>query len=249
MQQKRLLRLTVGFIGTLALISLYSCNKNNTLPNPRPLDINEDIDGNHYDTVRIGKQLWMVQSLRVTRYNDGTPINNITNIDEWKDTARLAKNRSGARCYFNNDSATHAATYGELYNWYAVNHKGADGKANLAPKGWHVPDTTDWNTLIGTLNGNPNFTGGNDPNVGGKLKETGTKEAGTGHWHGPNTGATNNSGFKALPAGYRNNDGNFTNLGNYGYFWSSTGDGSNNAYYQVLGYGNAGSTEPTLVSC
>lgn len=251
MQQKRFLTLTLGFVGILTLVSLNSCNKNttstDTKPNTNtpPVITNTDIDGNHYDTVRIGKQLWMVQPLKVTRYNDGTPISYIVNGNDWAATT------TGARCYYGtnvvgtaistSDSAKYAATYGALYNWYAVNHKSADGKPNLAPKGWHIADTTEWNTLIGTLNGNPNFTGGNDSTVGGKLKDTGTIEAGTGHWYAPNAGATNSSHFKALPAGYRDHNGFFNYLGTLAYFWSSTEYASSTtAWYRFLDCDNAG---------
>ncbi len=183
----------------------------------------------------------MVKPLKVTRFNDGTPILHLKKGSDWANA-----DTSPARCYYgtnvdgadvsNSDSATYAATYGALYNWYAVNHKGTDGKANLAPKGWHVADTADWNTLIGALSNNPNFTGGSHATVGGKLKETDTA-----HWKAPNTGATNSSGFIALPAGYRNFDGNFNYLGSNAYFWSSTAFGSSsNAYYQNLYYNSAG---------
>ena len=228
MQRKRLLKLLLGFIVTLTFISLYSCSKNNSSPIPRKLDINEDIDGNHYDTLRIGKQLWMVQPLRVTRFNDGTAIPYLSKGSDW-----AAAGTNPARCYYgadgsNSDSATYASTYGALYNWAAV-HSG-----KLAPKGWHIADTTEWNTLIGTLNGNPNFTGGNDPNVGGRLKEPGPA-----HWVAPNP--TNNSiGFKALAAGFRSYNGNFTNLGVGAYFWSSTEYVSTDAYHHALVYDSPG---------
>lgn len=240
MQKKRFLTLALGLIGSLALISLYSCNKNNTSPNTPPVVTNTDIDGNHYDTVRIGKQLWMVQPLRVTRFNDGTAIPYRSKGSDWALTGT-----NPARCYYgantgvadvsNSDSDTYAPTYAALYNWHAVNHKGADGKPNLAPKGWHIADTTEWNTLIGTLNGNPNFRGSYDRTVGGMLKDTGIT-----HWSTPNTGATNSSRFKALPAGYRYDGGFFDNLGKYAYFWSSTELTSTVAYYQYLSFNNAG---------
>jgi len=90
-------------------------------------------------------------------------------------------------------------------------------------------------TLIGALNGNPNFTGGDDPTVGGMLKETDTT-----HWAAPNTGATNSSDFKALPAGCRFGDGKFIHLGTNGYFWSSTEGKNGQAYYQILLYNKEG---------
>jgi uncharacterized protein (TIGR02145 family) len=104
---------------------------------------------------------------------------------------------------------TYKNTYGALYNWFAVNH------GNLCPAGWHIPASAEWDTLITYLGGS---------NIaGGKLKTIGTVELGTGLWYNPNEGATNESGFTAVPAGYRYNSGNFMNsLGHLGCLWSAT---------------------------
>ena len=135
-----------------------------------------DIDGNGYDTVVIGTQTWLVQNLRVTHLNNGVSIPNITNSTLWKNST------TPALCYYNNDSVSYAAIYGALYNWYAVNTN------NLCPTNWHVPSYSEWETLITYLGG--------ASVAGGKLKEVGTT-----HWTSPNTGATNSSGFTALPNG------------------------------------------------
>jgi len=111
-------------------------------------------------------------------------------------------------CWYKNDSAN-GAIYGKLYNWYAVNDP-----RGLAPTGWHVPSDVECDTAVTHL--------GN--NAGGKLKDTGTIEAGTGLWHAPNTGAFNKTGFTGLPGGNRNIDGSFNGIGYYGYWWSSTQD-------------------------
>ena len=229
MPQKRFLTLSLGFVGLLALISLYSCKKKNSITETAPTSVT-DYDGNVYKPVKIGNQVWMVGALKVTHYNDGTRIPYVPG-NTWITTTE------GARCYYEDeriDPVQYAAIYGALYNCYAVSHKGIDGKPNLAPKGWHIADTTEWDTLIGTLNSNPNFRGGNDATVGGMLKETDTT-----HWLSPNTGATNSSGFKALPAGFRHNLGSFNHLGYYAYYWSSTEISSNDAYCQKLNYANA----------
>ena len=159
-----------------------------------------DIDGNVYQTVKIGDQWWMAENLKVTHYRDGTEIPEITDDGTW---AGLS---SGAYCNYDNDD-NNADTYGSLYNWYAV----TDSR-NIAPEGWHVPSDAEWTTLTTYLGG--------ESVAGGKMKETGTT-----HWTSPNTGATNESGFAALPGGYRSDGdggpGYFGGEGNYAYFWSS----------------------------
>lgn len=171
-----------------------------------------DIDGNIYHVVQIGNQLWTVENLKTTKYNDGTAIPNVTDNTEWTTTT------DGAYCAYNNDE-NNVDTYGYLYNWYAVN----TGK--LAPAGWRVPSDEDWKMLekhLGMSESEANSTGWRGADQGGKLKE-----AGTGHWQNPNTGATNSSGFTALPGGDRNNNtGTFFSLGYYGHWWSSNADGS-----------------------
>ncbi len=152
-----------------------------------------DIDGNVYNTVTIGTQVWMVENLKTTKYRNGDPIPNVTVDATWGGLT------TGAYCWYNNDAATYKATYGALYNWYAV----ADSR-NIAPAGWHVPTDAEWTTLTTYLGGE---------NVAGdKLKEVGTA-----HWITTNTGVTNISGFTALPGGYRN-----MGIGNYSFWWSST---------------------------
>jgi uncharacterized protein (TIGR02145 family) len=104
-------------------------------------------------------------------------------------------------------------TYGALYNWYTVN------SGNLCPTGWHVPTDDEWTTLITYLGG--------QSVAGGKLKEIGTT-----HWESPNTGATNGTGFTALPGGYRFRFGNryFHNVGHVGGWWSATESSTDTAW-------------------
>jgi uncharacterized protein (TIGR02145 family) len=161
-------------------------------------------------TIKIGTQTWMKKNLDVTRYRNGDPIPQVTDSVLW--TALT----TGAYCYFENDSATYAATYGKLYNWYAVNDP-----RGLAPAGWHVPSDVEWTTL--TL-----FLGG-DSVAGGKLKETGLI-----HWRTPNKQATNTTGFTALPGGIRTNNGSFRTTGLYCQLWSSKGFGTTRAYFRSL---------------
>src|ERR1035437_2785206 len=163
-----------------------------------------DQDGNEYKTIVIGTQTWMAENLRTTKYRAGTAIPNVTDNTAWTNLT------AGAYCNYNNTtSADTIATYGRLYNWYA-----ATDSRNIAPTGWHIPTEAEWRTLIYYLGG---FSV-----AGGKMKETGTI-----HWITPNTGATNESGFTALPTGFRDYLGStpigkFLSLGYDTTYWSST---------------------------
>ncbi len=169
-----------------------------------------DYDGNVYHIVKIGDQEWMMENLKVTHYINGEPIPEVTDNSTW---AGLS---TGAWCNNNND-AGNGAIYGHLYNWYTVN----DSRI-IAPEGWHVPTDDDLQILV-------DYLGGSSV-AGGKMKETGTT-----HWNSPNTGATNESGFTALPGGYRDYYfGNFSNIGSHAYFWSSSEDNSNSAWNRRL---------------
>jgi uncharacterized protein (TIGR02145 family) len=166
-----------------------------------------DVDGNTYTTVTIGSQVWMAENLKTTRYNDNTAIPMVTVNNTW-----FLMTTPGY-CWYNNN----VATYGALYNWYTV----STGK--LCPTGWHVPSDAEWTTLTTYLGG--------ESVAGGKLKETGTS-----HWSSPNTGATNSSGFTALPGGYRDFTGAFYYIGTIGFWWSSTENGTNYAWFRAMGY-------------
>jgi uncharacterized protein (TIGR02145 family) len=169
-----------------------------------------DIDGNVYHTVAIGTQTWMVENLKTTRYNDGSLIPLVTDYFTWYNLAT-----PGYRWY-NDDSATNKAPYGALYNWYTVN------TGILAPAGWHVPTDSEWTTLTTFLG--PDFT------AGGKLKE-----AGLTHWLAPNYGATNETGFTALPGGCCVYNGAFDFMSTTGYWWSSTAYDASNSWYRGMG--------------
>jgi uncharacterized protein (TIGR02145 family) len=181
-----------------------------------------DIDGNIYQTKIIGTQEWMVENLKVTHYRNGEAIPNVTNGGIW------AGLTTGAYCNYNND-VNNVATYGRLYNWYAVNDS-----RNIAPTGWHVPTDTEWKQLemyLGMSQAEADATGYRGTDEGGKLKE-----AGFTHWTSPNTGATNESGFSALPGGVRNFVGGYGGMGNYNYFSSSTEFNSYDAWHRNLNY-------------
>jgi uncharacterized protein (TIGR02145 family) len=174
-----------------------------------------DIDGNVYQTIKIGDQWWMAENLKVTHYRNGDPIPNVTDAGVWSGLD------TGACCNYNNEEGN-VPVYGRLYNWYTVN----DGR-NIAPEGWHVPSDGEWQIMADYLGG--------DAVAGGKMKETGTT-----HWVSPNTGATNESGFTALPGGFRNMSGAFYVMTYSAYFWSSTEYTSGRAWYRSLIYDLAG---------
>jgi len=167
-----------------------------------------DKDGNNYTTVTLGTQTWMAENLKATHYHNGDFILNVPDSIEWGNLT------TGASCDYGNIPGN-STTYGKLYNFYAV----TDPRI-ICPTGWHIPSDAEWTTLTTYL--------GTDT-AGGKLKETGTT-----HWQSPNTGATNESGFTALPGGLRFGDGTFYNLNLYACFWSSTEVTSITAWSRIL---------------
>ena len=169
-----------------------------------------DFDGNIYHTVTIGTQVWLVEDLKTTHYNNGDPIPNVTSNSNW---AALS---TPGYCWYNNDEATYKTTYGAMYNWYAVN----TGK--LAPMGWHVPTDEEW-TILTT------FLGGEETVAGGKLKEIGTTL-----WRDPNTGATNESGFTAVPGGFRLPAGGFGDIALSVNWWSTTEYNANDSWHRAV---------------
>lgn len=156
-----------------------------------------DSDGNSYPTVRIGNQVWITRNLEVTKFMNGDPIPEARTDEEWK---RMGEERKPAWCYYKNDTAM-GRYYGKLYNWYAVNDP-----RGLVPTGWRIPSLADWEKLIKYLGG---------PDVAGiKLKSVSG-------WHANGNG-DNNSGFNALPGGYRSAEGIFYYTKRNGYWWSTT---------------------------
>lgn len=187
-------------ISGVFLIFLTGCEKGENPPGPVT-----DIDGNVYETARIGNQVWMAENLRTTRLNDGTEIKLITKNQEWNKTS------DPALSWYNNDSSLFKVPYGALYNGYtATNEK-------ICPSGWHVPDNLEWKQLVEFL--------GDTAIAGGKLKVAGLSQ-----WHSPNKGADNSSSFSALPAGIRYFEGTFSSLSYFTAFWSST---SKDTYFLV----------------
>jgi uncharacterized protein (TIGR02145 family) len=164
----------------------------------------KDADYNVYNTVKLGKQVWMAENLKTTKYNDGISIQLITDSASW------TVFESEGYCWYGNNNKF-KNPYGALYNWRTIN----SGK--LCPAGWHIPAEAEWTALIKFL--------GDSTTASCKLKETGTK-----HWNAPNKGATNVTGFTALPGGGRNFIGSFANIGIQGSWWTSTEDTEGTAW-------------------
>ncbi len=190
----------------------------------------EDIEGNKYKTIKIGTQTWMAENLRTTKYNDGTKIPVVTDDEQWgKNYKEENSLKEPMMCWYNNDRATYSATYGALYNWYAIN-PGTNGNKNVCPTGWHVPTDAEWTTMINLLD--PNAAGGNNNNIAGsKMKSTGTD-----FWTSPNEDAINSSGLSGLPGGSRDANGTFYYVGATGYWWSSTETSTDYAWFRALSY-------------
>ena len=169
-----------------------------------------DIDGNQYDVIKIGNQIWMKENLKVSKYRNGESIPTGLDDNAWYYT------KKGAYAIHLNNNANNSI-YGKEYNWYAV----SDSRG-LCPSGWHIPSDSEWTTLT-------NYLGGESV-AGGKMKSTGTTL-----WSSPNTEATNESSFSVLPGGCR--DGiMFTDGGDMAYFWSDTENGKSHAWIRTLFY-------------
>ena len=173
-----------------------------------------DVDGNMYTTIVIGKQAWLVENLKTTRYRNGDIIPNVVDSVEWKNI------RTGAQCYYNNDQSN-SYIYGSLYNWYVVNDP-----RKICPEGWHVPSDAEWAALTTSLGGLAVS--------GGKMKQEGITL-----WNTPNTGATNQSGFTALPSGRRRatefmTHADYEFLGNAGRWWSSSQHDTETAWTRAM---------------
>jgi uncharacterized protein (TIGR02145 family) len=192
---------------------ILGCSKSPT-KNEVPAPTVTDIDGNVYHLDTIGTQVWMVENLKTTRLNDGTAI------ELYNGNTRLMYLGGPAYCWYNNDIAFRGNAYGALYNWLAASNP------KLAPKGWHVPTDAEWNALITYLGGGAV--------AGAKLSETGNT-----HWTSA-TGATNESGFTALPAGYIGTFVDYEGLGIRSFWWTSTdGDDITKGWTYYLDGGNS----------
>ena len=194
-------------------------------------EITGSCDGVPYDSIVYGTQEWTVENACHTTYRDGTLIPEVTGVDEWRNLT------TGAWCYYDNDP-----TKPRLYNWYAVMgiHDTDPNTPNkeFAPEGWHVPSDAEWTTLQNHLIANGyNYDG---TTTGNKIAKA---MASTTGWYsltnnpgaiGNNQSLNNSSGFNAFPEGYRGNNGLFYIEGSNAFFWSSTENNTNLAWYRLL---------------
>lgn len=224
-------KLSVSFL-TLVCFGCFGCvtpqPNYTTQPadEPKNVDTVTDIDGNVYTTVKIGNQIWTVENLRTTKYNDGTPIPLVTDNTAW------AALRTQGYCYYHNTTDTEKIKkYGALYNWYVVETK------KLAPKGWHVPSDYEWNVLEDYLIANGyNWDGSKVFNktaksVAAKTDWVATREIGTA---GYDLTKNNKSGFSAIPSGFREHSGDFILFGYISRWWSTTEYDVSHAYLRNL---------------
>ena len=176
----------------------------------------KDYDGNYYDVVPIGEQIWMAENLKTTHYADGTSLVDGTGVGS------IEGDYTTKYQFAYDDDPSNAEIYGRLYTWAAVMNNEASSNTNpsnvqgVCPDNWHVPSRAEWDEL-------GDFVGGEE-SAGGMLKETSYN-----FWMYPNTAASNESGFNVLPAGIRN----FTSFINIGYnanYWASTATYSKKAH-------------------
>lgn len=171
-------------------------------------------DYQKYKAIKIGNQIWMAENLRTKYFTNGDLINDGTGIGDISDL-------SNPKYWFSYDEdISFIPTYGRLYTWFTL----SDNR-NICPCNWHIPDNTEWKELADYLGGE--FI------AGGELKEQGTE-----HWFSPNEGATNGSGFTALPGGMRGYGGSYGNLGYSGNWWSLDETTPSEAYSWALSFNN-----------
>jgi uncharacterized protein (TIGR02145 family) len=163
-------------------------------------------------TIKIGTQVWVTKNLDVTKFRNGDPIPEAKTDEEWE---KAGQKKQPAWCFYENDPAN-GAKYGKLYNWYAVTDK-----RNICPTGWHVPSNAEWTQLTDYLGGGLV--------AGGKMKSMGTQ-----YWESPNDDATNSSGWSGLPGGSRGARGPFDAVGGHGWWWTSTGLNTYDAWARGL---------------
>ncbi len=213
------------------LIFIFSCKKEDSNVHSNAIT---DADGNIYHSVTIGTQVWMVENLKTTRFNDGTAIPNIPVDAAWGTLS------SPSYCWYNNDAASYKDTYGALYNEYAV------GSGKLCPAGWHVPTDAEWSTLENYLvNNGYNYDGSTDGDrlTNNKIAKalaasTNWKTAnGTGNVGNIDYSAKRNvTGFSALPGGLRDYDGSFKWIGSIGYWWNSSEYNTSDAWSRLMNF-------------
>ncbi len=196
---------------------------------PCPLSPVLSYGGQLYQTVQIGNQCWMRQNLNI-----GTMVLSTTSISSHSDCS----NNGIIEKYCHDNDPANCTIYGGLYDWdEMMGYTTTPGVQGICPAGWHIPTDGEWCILTTFLDPTVdcNIWDWSGTNAGGKMKETGFT-----HWYSPNTGATNESGFTALPGGYRSHFGYFYDIGGAGDWWSSSEGATSGAVYRNLAYSDAG---------
>lgn len=198
------------FVQMLIVLVLFSCGNPDSAEDKEhfPATKKEAYHPSDYPfpTLEVKGKIWMAQNLSVDHYRDGSLIPEARTAQEWDS---CFQKQIGCWCYYNNDTAL-GKQYGRMYNCYAIG-----ALFELAPAGWHVAHEEDWNELEQAL-------GGRDE-AAGPLKTTGTIKDKTGLWEGENKGATNQTGFSALPGGWRDENAKDRDMGYYAFYWTSLG--------------------------
>ncbi|MDD4033418.1 MAG: fibrobacter succinogenes major paralogous domain-containing protein [Bacteroidales bacterium] len=229
-------------ISLFALVFIYSCT-----PQDAPNTFRDSRDGKVYKTVTIGEQVWMAENLAYLPDDPGVvgPAIGSETEPHFYVYGYYGTNVAAAK------ATTDYITYGVLYNWPAAMNGAASSNANpssvqgICPEGWHLPSDNEWKQLemyLGMTQEAADDIAWRGTGQGGKLKK-----AGISHWKSPNEGATNESGFTALPGGCRLPSSTFYSVGSEGYWWSSTAEGTSVASYRGLAYihGDVGRTPCT----
>lgn len=203
----------ITYIEFIVAIMLMSCTSGGNMQNDSSNETKLSTVTTLPKEVIIGKQVWMTVNLSVDKFRNGEVIPEAKTAGEWKAYRDAGE---AAWCYYDNDKIN-GEKYGKLYNWYAVNDP-----RGLAPKGWHIPSDEEWTLLTDYLGG--------EEKAGAKLK---SKNG----WFDDGNG-TNSSGFSGLPAGNRDDNGEFNAISEYSWWWSSTeySNNSNKAWERMIDY-------------
>lgn len=242
---KKIFALVLGFaLPFLFAVSLSSCKKEKIEENQEPVgdgliqNAVQDYDGNTYNAVKLGKQVWMASNLRTTHYADGTaiPAGNM-----------MTDNGTDPHRYNPDDNSSTVGTYGYLYNWAAAMKKGNSSTANpsgvqgACPNGWHMPSDAEWKELTDYVSSQSKFQSGGTVNIAKALAATsGWDQSPVANSVGNNQSSNNATGFSAVPAGECQQTPNY--FGACAYFWTATkygnGTGENDliAYNRVMRY-------------
>jgi len=214
----------------LIIISSPGCKKDE----PKIPTSVTDIDGNNYNVIRIGTQVWMKENLTTTKYNDGTAIPNLSSpAGAWNNAITAA--------YCDNNTPSNTTTYGRIYNWYTVDNNAAtkmasNGGKNVCPTGWHVPKDEEWTILTEYLISHGYGYQGSGNYIGKSMASTSgwTTDPTAGNI-GNDQASNNSSGFTALPSGYRFDYGAFYDNGYNAHWWSSSENSTTSGILRHIG--------------